>query len=326
MPTHKINGIIRRRLRGGFTLIELLVVMAIMAVLVAAVVHGGSVLMTRGRVRSTQATLIIVQEAIDQFHLDKPTIVTARQHNGTRMVKYSQRFGEFPPDEFEIFSGDGLTGGAGTGGRALAPGGALVVPSPPPAYGAMTYQTKGLDLGQLTMEHRDLAAMVLAIELYCETGRDILSRLPNRNRTEGVVDDSTGEPAQFLDRNGDGVWDPDDHQIRYLVDDWGVPLVYYAQRDFRVDGLSPTATLSANHAVWNQASTGMIKLNMSRPIIMSYGPDAEHQLSADVLGADQTALLHVDFADDNKVTNSLHEDNVYADEFLAEKLRKGDLR
>jgi len=319
-----------RSVRGAFTLVELLVVIAIMTVMISAVITGGAVLLTRSRVKSTEATLSVVQQAIQQFHRDAPSITKARQRLGTSVapVKYADRYGGYPPDELEVFTNFGLLGQNGTNPLTLAPGGAVMIPKPDDAsseYPTMRFfPPRDTPANELPFEHRDLAAMILAIELYSPVGSEILDSIPGKFRSEGPIDPSSGLPCQFLDRNNDSKWDAGDYQIRYILDDWGLPLVYYSQRDF--DPLASPPVVSTNHAGWKQASTGMIRLNGSQPIIMSYGPNGEEQLGALYQQDNPLALLHADWVDGEAIDDAMNDDNVYVDEALIEKLRKGDLQ
>ena len=128
-------------------------------------------------------------------------------------------------------------------------------------------------------------------------------------------------------------WIAEDYQIRYIVDGWGVPISYLAQRDFKTS--NPAKTISSNHPDWNKASTEIIRLNRGQPIIMSYGPNGKDQLTQEWMetqpGSSTTgnsimiakASLVGDFGDDRKINHPLNEDNVYFDPSLKERLAKG---
>jgi type II secretory pathway pseudopilin PulG len=307
-----------------------MVVVAIIAVVAGALLVVGSSVMDGARARSTRATLVLVDTALDQFHQDKPGLVTAWQTaTGTpNKVYYKDRYGAYPPDELEVFTGLGIPGGVSPRTASkLLPNDTGVIPDPSDGSGQfvdMSYQLKDLADAKLPGEHRDLAAMIVAIETYSPAGRGILDKIPDAHRATVPLDPTTREPVQFIDRSKDGGWTAGvDGEIRYIVDDWGVPLVYYAQRDGA--GASPVA--SRNHQPsWNRASTTMVRLNGDRPIIMSWGPDGRDQLTAGVLSAPESkALLHVDFNDNDKLDDSWNRDNIFADPGLIERLQEGAL-
>ncbi len=305
--------------------------MVIIGILVTAVLAISTTLINKAKTQNTQAVLGIVRHAIEEFsrqQTDQPTLTRATQVvSGTEWVRYVDRYGNFPPDELEPFTPVGLPGSAG--GPSLAVGGANMVPAPGGAGGyddPMTFHQDGLSLSERALEHRDLAALIVAIELFSEPASVILAGIPKRNWAEGPLDVGSGQPVQFLDRDLGGDWDVDDFQIRYIVDDWGIPISYLAQRDY--DPAAPPA-VSSNHSDWNQSSTEMIRLNGGQPIIMSYGPDGKDQLTLEAMGnagAGEASLV-ADWMDDDpdphRIDHPLNADNVYADQALNEKLAKG---
>lgn len=301
--------------RFGFTLVELLVVVSIIAILATALITVSTGVWRKGQVTKTRAMIELVQQAVDEFHKDPPAFVGARQGD----VAYKTRYGTFPPDEVEVYTQFGIPGAPAGGGAnwSLAPGKARIVPTPTggPTYPAMTF---GRSPVNPSVEHRDLVAMLLTIELYSEQGRMILDRIDGHYWSPGAVDPATGAPLQYLDRDGDNRFSDGDAAVRWLLDDWGTPLSYYTQRDSTGN---VTDRPSTNHDLWNRASTAMVRLNGGRPVIMSYGPNGGEQLA----GAAPRAglLLHEDLLDDNRVNHSLNADNVYFDPAFAEKLAQG---
>lgn len=309
----------------GFTMVELLVVIVIIVILFSAVLVAGTTLISKAKISSTRAVLTVVRDAVEQFKRDQeasPTITRAKQGS----VKYIDRYGYYPPDELEVFSPQGLPG-SGAGGKSLAPGGAKIVPTPQNnvTYGSMRFYTRGLAPDEAAIEHRDLAAMIVAIEVSGRTAGAILDRIDERYRVLGPLDNS-GDPMLFLDRPAAGgqlneSWNTGDFQIRYIVDDWGNPISYMAQRDW--NGGDPPEG-SSNHDAWNEASTELIRLNGGQPIIMSYGPDGTEQLTAEVMGDNGAASLVGDLEDgDHKIGHHLNADNVYVDPALKARLEEG---
>lgn len=299
---------------AAFTLVELMVVMGIIVLLIAAVVTVGSSVIDNSRAKDTQGMLEQVQSAIKAFEREAPkATVHVRQGD----VRYSDRYGTYPPDECEVFTPAGLPG-SGNKGRTLLPGGAIISPGPPGAdYGNMTF---GLRATDLSAEHRDIVALVTAIEYFSEEGRNILSHLPERYWVQCASRGPTSRPQQYIDRDPFGQYTPGaDEATRWLVDDWGVPLRYFAQRDYD-DGES-SSNYSLGETDWNRVSTEMIRVNNGQPIIMSFGPNGKDQLA----GADPDirTLMLGDWADDQRINHPMNDDNIYVVPELAVKLRDG---
>lgn len=297
----------KTRHRGpAFTLVELLVVMVIITVLLGAVLVAGTTLITRSKIRSTQAVLSIVRDAVDEFAREQkgnPTLT--RQSRG--VIDYTDRFGLFPPDELEWLQG-------------VKRGN---VEPPIDTFAPMLFYVDDPTAPLAAMEHRDLAAMILAIELFGDQSRDLLDGLAERNRTAGAVD-GNGVPSQFLDRNQNGSFDPDDLQIRYIVDDWGTPIGYFAQRDF--NPANPPPTVSVNHPNWNQVSTKLVRLNGKQPVLFSYGKDGDDQLTREAMtvpAPQSPASIVGDYmnpAAPDVLDNPYNLDNVYLDSTFQTKL------
>ncbi len=306
----------RLRVARGFTLIELLVVMSIMAVLAAAVVVATSTVLEQQKIRNTRTVLQIVADAVEEFKREQTASGTI-----TKNRAYRRRFDLYPPDELEWFTP------ARPGGGSLAPGGAVMFPVPPNSggYNAMRFYTDGTS--QDFEEFRDQVAMIVAIEELGDASASMLDRLDDRSR-KSVTDPATSLPAVFLDRNQDGAWDTGDRQIRYIVDAWGTPISYLAQRDYQAATGADTA--SNNHDSWNEASTEIIKLNHGQPVVFSYGPDGQEQLTQEIMDGNGNtaglASLTGDFEDANspnvhgRVQHMTNQDNVYLDVALLDRL------
>jgi len=314
---------------SAFTLVELLVVMGIIAVLVVAVAVAGSTLVAKAKSQATAGVLTLVRDSLEEFRREQtahPTLVKARWGDNRT---YEDRYGLYPPDELELFGGNGLVQQSGFPELRIARGQSVIVPDGTTSSGFSTLRfATDLSAGELAQEHRDLAAMILTIELYGDTSAAMLDQIDDRYRTDGAYDATSGAKVltQFLDRDGNGLFDTGtDHQIRYIVDDWGLPLSYLAQRDY-VTTPPPTLVGSDNHPNWNQYSTEMVQLNAGVPIIMSYGADGKEQCTQAMMGADAQVSLVGDWAGlppnnaTGRIDHPLNADNVYADSELAEKL------
>ncbi|MFH1111167.1 MAG: prepilin-type N-terminal cleavage/methylation domain-containing protein [Planctomycetota bacterium] len=320
----------------ALTLVELLIVIVVIGILVSAILVASSGFINKGRSNNTQSVLQIVADAVEEFKREqtaKPTITRARQPKlvpPPLTVNYSDRYGAYPPDELEVFTLAGLPGsGPPPAVRTLAAGGAVIVPAPTPSWGAMRFYKDG-DQAANALENRDQAAMILAIETLSESGSAILDRIPDRNRTVGALQ-ADGTPALFLDRTGGatGAWDPNDHQIRLIIDDWGNPISYFSERDWQDPSVNPSfmPIPSRNHDTWNRSSTEIIRLNGGQPVIFSYGPNGKDQLTKDAMGATGLVSLVYDFsggaAHDHIINEPYNDDNVYSNPALKEKLAKG---
>lgn len=300
-----------RQFRRALTIIELLVVISIIAVLISVISVASSTLIGRSRASNTRGLLEVVNTAIQQFKADRPAVLKQ---------SYLKRYGPYPPDELEVF----VAGAANpVGANSIAPGGATI--EPPPPYQAMKFFAG--DPTQVASEHRDLAAMIVAIEILTQEAASILDRVPDRNRAPGPLDTSDPpKPAQFLDRTPAG-WDANDLQVRYIVDDWGVPLGYMAQRDWTTANESDTDSKNLP-GFWNKASTQLIRLNGGEPVLFSWGADGKEQLTRDVMDSGDPkglASLVVDFVDDTTsnagvIDHPMNADNIYLDAAFAEKI------
>lgn len=325
--------------KNALTLVEILVVITIITILASAFVVATSTVLNKSRTTNTLAVLQVVMDAVESFkreQSERPTITRAVQGQGSSRVTYKKRYGLYPPDELEVFSSLGLPGSK-PAGKSLARPAVIFPDAGQTEYGPMRFYTD-TEYDKNALEHRDLAAMILAIELFSPEGAAALSRLPDRNRTAGPLGGS-GTPNLFLDRAStstpNGKWDDsgEDYQIRYIVDGWGNPINYLAQRDF--NSKKPTASApSSNHARWNEASTEIIRLNRGQPVLFSYGPDGEDQLTKEWMedqpGSSESgedfkanASLISDFEDDHKINHHLNKDNVYLDSSLHERLNQG---
>lgn len=318
----------------ALTLVELLIVISIIAVLVGAVLVGGSGLIHRSRDNNTAAVLQLVSEAVEQFKRDEtavPKISGATQaksgsagYANKDRVAYLDRYDRYPPDELEVFTARGLPG-AGAGARTLAPSGAVMQTGGSSNWGPMKHFTDLADAN--AVENRDQLAMIIAIELNSAAASAILERIPDKNRGSGRLTDQ-GSPIVYLDQFGGEAnrFDQGDLHPQLILDDWGNPISYLSQRDHGLANY--TVIESSNRDGWNEASTELIRMNGGAPVIFSYGADGKDQLTRDAMTPDAKASLVGDFEEeppqrDHVIDNPLNDDNVYANPALKEKLAKG---
>ncbi len=306
-------------------MIELLVVIGIIGVLAGAVLIAAGSVLEGQKVRNTRTVLQVVSDAVEEFKREQEQRGTI-----TKDRDYKRRFGLYPPDEVEWFTK--LPYPVERRAQSYAPGGAVFFPAPTTnRYLPMRFYTDGT--ADDSREFRDQVAMIIAIENLGDASATILDRLDRRYRKVRIATTGpgAGSPAVFLDRpdsagRTSGDWDTGDKQVDFIMDAWGTPIGYLAQRDYRPAN-NPGETDSDNHPTWNQSSTKIIKLNRGQPLIFSYGPDGSEQLVKDVMlgpagTASAIASLTGDFeaALPGQTTHLMNEDNVYLDPQFTEKL------
>jgi len=295
-------------------MLELLIVMAVMAILVSALVIAGTALIDNAKTSKTAFTIGVIRDAVEQLAEEQRTKPTL-----ARQAAFQKRYDFYPPDELEMFTDNGIPYGPA---RSFVPGSGTVHPKAKPPYTKFTFQLDGLTDPERALEHRDTAAMWLAIKLFSESASVIIDGLPEQNRMIEV--DAMNRPLRYLDRDGNGMFDAgEDMEIPTLVDEWRVPLTYFSQRDF--DSAAPTATESTNDKDrWNATSTYLVRLNGNKPVILSYGPDGSDQLKKEMIDAAQPpATILEDFEGDGLINSSLNADNIYSDPGLTERFKTG---
>lgn len=318
----------------AFTLIELLVVISIILVLLGAVIVAGPKLLDSGRSQTTQLMLVAVRDAVEEFkreQTEKPTLtrpLLPQVLNASPPRNYRDRFGAYPPDELEIFCEKGLK--SIWRDATLAPGKAVVRPTPMnnDKYEDMKFFPQ-VPPGA-SPEFRDNLALTLAIDLFGQSSKMMLEQVAANHRRD-VPPDPSGSPSVYLDVSVNNKFDPaEDRGWYYLVDSWGVPIGYMAQRDYDHRRTSTVLDSSNHRAYWGPASTGMVKRNGGQPVIFSYGPDGTEQVSRAVQTADPRANMVGDWMDGGGVSNNnasqgvidhpLNRDNVYADPIVKQRL------
>lgn len=321
--------------RKALTMVELLIVIIVIGILISSILVAASSLIGKSKERNTQAVLQVVADAVEEFRREQTANATI-----SRNKEYKRRYGLYPPDELEVYgktpAGVPVLPPTPSTGSLATPAGSVMVPAGP--YESMRFYTDRRDPIADAKEHRDLAAMIVAIESLGDASASILARIPDRNRSAGALDSSGGNPAQFLDRpegingNPNDAWGPEDLQIRYILDEWGMPISYLAQRDYPTEEEKKAGVQeipSRNHQGWNEGSTELIRMNGGQPVIFSYGDNGKDQLTKAMMEPDGKASLIGDFEDNtdpgshHKIDNPANADNVYANPALKEKLAKG---
>ena len=289
------------RRQSAFTLIELLVVIAVIAILIGAIIGVSSSVIAGGKARDTQAMLLVLDQAIEQF---KEDMLERPRFSGSTKTNYETRYGVYPPDELEAFTDDG----------DFDPN--TFLPTISPGSGVDLTDDGGTPLDLTDVQNRGAKAMALAIKLYSPAGGDFLDLISDRfRRTMGNrQDDFHGDDSvEQLDRT---VPEP----LVYFVDAWGTPIDYFATNDITVTADSDPSDLRRD------ASTAFVRANNGVPLLVSYGPDGLDQFAQDFIDAEGETDLVADFHGDDPVRtidHRLNADNVYSDPDIAEKLAAG---
>lgn len=301
-------------------------VIGLIGVLVSAILVAAPALIDRHRGNSTELMLTAVRDMVDQFAREQQSNPTL-----TRKTEYQKRYGFYPPDELEVFTEVGVPQKPPANRGPLTVGGAKVIPGATSGgYTPMTFRLDLKDPQQRALEHRDNAALVLAIQMFGRESKDMLESMSDANlRTLGS--DQTGPPLIFLDRPDEqgklnDKWDPEiDQPLRIIVDAWGVPIQYFSERNFSTS--SDARNVSPNYPGWNEASTQMVRRNGNKPLIVSYGPNGKDQLTEDLLSsATETTSMVGDWMNDGldsrkgRIDDALNADNIYPDPRLRDRL------
>ncbi|HUU85229.1 MAG TPA: type II secretion system protein [Phycisphaerae bacterium] len=276
------------RRQPGFTLIELLVVVAVISILIGAIITVSSVVIAGAKAKDTQAMLIVLDQAIDQFKEDMTSASKPWYQNATK-GRYAENY---PPDELEAFT---VANEAPTLFTTIAPGGDLE-------------DDTGSGLTLNNVAQRDVKAMALAIKLFSPAGSEILDRIGERFKV--------AEPRQGLRRTNPFVsFEP----LVYFVDSWGTPIEYYAT----AAGTENASTDSGGDR--RKTSKALVAANSGVPLLVSYGPDGPDQFSQDFIDTEGESDLVADFSQADPVRtidHRLNADNVYSNPDMNEKLLK----
>ncbi|MFH0983294.1 MAG: prepilin-type N-terminal cleavage/methylation domain-containing protein [Planctomycetota bacterium] len=294
---------------AAFTLVELLVVIAIIVILIGAVIMVGRSRIAAAKASETAGLLNTLQLAAQQFASEKPL---------SKVKGYQTRYGDYPPDEL-----DGFLQSAGV---------PSIPPPPPPPSTVGRIAPSGSDLEVPTnlaeVDHGDIKAFALAIRSYSQAGAAILDRIQPKYRA--AAHKASGVPDEYLDRNGNGTFDPgQDEPLDYFMDGWGTPVAYFATTpDSTANGMwdQPPNVRAAGDR-WKTCAA-LRSLSNDVPVFVSYGPDGPEQFSDDFREPPVTGYhpdLIYDFNEPLpkprfKFDHLLNRDNVYSSETVQDKI------
>jgi len=276
---------------------------AIIAVLIGAVLGIGSAVVSRGKARDTAALLKTLDLAVQQFHSDAPLA-------GVR--NYKKRFAdEYPPDELEAFTEIDDYTPSGNLFATIAPAGADILPDTRP-------------ITDDVIAHRDIKAMVLAINLYDAQAADILQRIDPRFRRVQNLGTGGSADVERLDRKTSRSGATDE-PLTYYVDSWGTAVDYFSACCPTGSAASDTPPDLPAADARRDASNWFVKVNNGVPLLVSYGPDGPEQFAADVIASEGRSDLVWDYHDnpDHKIDHRLNKDNVYSNPNVTDTLAAG---
>lgn len=292
--------------RRAFSLVEIMVVIGILALLIGIVFKGGGALITRAKVRDTEALLKSLNQALQAYASDV---------NQVRIPCVKDIYGGFPPDNIYVFDEIGVNLGCASGNVVMVSGtsNADIKPDLPGLIDQRASSGALQTLAQQELKHGDMRAMVLAMRLRSPKASQILDRIDARFKRSQVDEPAMGA---FFDP-GDGTAQI---YLDYYVDAWGTPLEYFSYKDGNL-ALSPRDRASARIVL---ASGGV-------PVIASYGPNGPDQLSSDFMATYQDTTIVGDYwtlpvpsaTQLGLVNHESNDDNIYSADGLKERLRTG---
>lgn len=287
-------------IRNGraFSLVEMLVVIGIIGLLLSIVLIVGRGALNDAKVKDTRVMLSQLNSAIQSF-------ADADPYKSVQRAKV--RYGPYPPDSIRCFeptpatpSPDPylLTGGGGRFAKIGASGPYTddydpAIP-PDPNYIA------------------DSGIKTLVFFLRSQSAsREIYDAIPDRFRVTVPAGDNAGN--EYFDFNNNAMFDPTiDKEVQYLVDGWKHAIEYYSVRQ-----LDPSENPPTSHA-W--VAQKLVQANKNLPVLVSYGLDGDVQFK-------QGQTLEAPYNDSSVgsgelfFASPLHEDNVYLDDSLRDKMK-----
>ncbi len=264
----------------------MLVVIGIIVIILSVVLLVGQGAINDAKVKHTRVMLEQLNTAISAYSQNNPFA-------SINAVK--KRYGPYPPDELMAFDpSSGLTAIPN-----LMPGGIG-------RFVKVGVSPINDDLGDPNSYVPQGAVKALVWSLRSlPASREIYDSISDRFKETAPTD------VEFFDVNGNGAFDPlTDKEVQYLVDGWGHPIEYFAIREFAM-GEVPTS-----HA-W--VAQKLVQSNKRLPVLVSYGLDGDVQFDA-------AMTLEQEYEDavpgDSLFTSQLHQDNIYLDDALKDRITR----
>jgi len=288
----------------AFSLVEIMVVIGILALLIGIVFKGGGAMITRAKVRDTEAMIKTLKQAIEAYESEV---------NQQRVPCVSDLYRNSPPDNLYVFDKNGADLDCPkTSGGIVKMVTDLSAATVTPGLNDLRASSGELQgLSPANKKHGDIRAMVLAMRLRSPKASEILDRIDPRFKRSGAADNAFFDP-------GDGT---DLIALDYYVDAWGSPLEYFCMCSFDPASATPR----------DAASTMIVHRSNTRPVLVSYGPDGPDQLSKEFMDTFGDTTIVGDFWSlpdgtktmDGLINHELNNDNIYSTDGLKEKLRTG---
>lgn len=286
-----------RNQSSAFSLVEMLVVIGIIVIILSVVLTVGQGAMNDAKVKVNRLMLEQLNTAISVYSQNNPFA-------SIKAVK--NRYGPYPPDDLMAFTLLPTHGKSGTniGIPDLMPGGVgqfVKANAAGPIHD--DYNSGNTDPNYV--ENGANKALVWSLRSL-PASREIYDSISDRFKETVPTDE------EFFDVNGNGSFDPlTDIEVQYLVDGWDHPIEYFAARVL-TEG---SDFISATSHAW--VSRRLVQSNKNLPVLVSYGLDGDVQFEAGETFEQEYEGVNLG---EPLFTSQLHQDNIYLDDALKDRI------
>ena len=272
----------------------MLVVIGIIVIILSVVLIVGQGALNDAKVKDNRVMLEQLNTAISSYSQNNPFA-------SIKAVK--NRYGPYPPDDLMAFTLFPTHGKSGTniGIPDLMPGGVgqfVKANATGPIHD--DYNSGNPDPNYV--ENGANKALVWSLRSL-PASREIYDSISDRFKETAPTDE------EFFDVNGNGSFDPlTDIEVQYLVDGWDHPIEYYAIRKLALNE-NPTS-----HA-W--VAQKLVQSNKNLPVLVSYGLDGDVQFEAGETFEQEYEGVNLG---EPLFTSQLHQDNIYLDDALKDRI------